>query len=175
MGVSKYKLGSMTDLVEKAIRYATEAHGDQKRKYTGEPYITHPIAVMEIVKTVPHTEEMLAAAILHDVIEDTGHSYDDIYYYFGDVVADLVRGLTDVSHPDDGNRQFRKALDRQHLAEQGADVQTIKLADIIHNTSSTKEHDPAFWEIYQKEKKALLEVLTKGSKILHAKAMETIG
>lgn len=132
----------MNDLVERAIRYATEAHGDQKRKYTDEPYITHPIAVMEIVKTVAHTKEMLAAAVLHDVIEDTGRSYDDIYYYFGDIVADLVLGLTDVSRPDDGDRQFRKALDRQHLAEQGADVQTIKLADIIHNTSSTKEHDP---------------------------------
>ncbi len=164
----------MMEIVEKAIRYATEAHGDQKRKYTGEPYITHPIAVMEIVKTVAHTKEMLAAAVLHDVIEDTGHSYDDIYYYFGDIVADLVLGLTDVSHPDDGNRQFRKALDRQHLAEQGADVQTIKLADIIHNISSTKEHDPEFWKIYQKEKIALLGVLTKGSKRLHAKAMEMI-
>jgi len=164
----------MNDLVEKAIRYATEAHGDQKRKYTGEPYVTHPIAVMEIVKTVAHTKEMLAAAVLHDVIEDTGHSYDDIYYYFGDIVADLVLGLTDVSHLDDGDRQFRKALDRQHLAEQGADVQTIKLADIIHNISSTKEHDPEFWKIYQKEKIALLEVLTKGSKRLHAKAMEMV-
>ena len=129
----------MNDLVERAIRYATEAHGDQKRKYTDEPYITHPIAVMEIVKTVAHTKEMLAAAVLHDVIEDTGRSYDDIYYYFGDIVADLVLGLTDVSRPDDGDRKFRKALDRQHLAEQDADVQTIKLADIIHNISSTKE------------------------------------
>ena len=164
----------MNDLVERAIRYATEAHGDQKRKYTDEPYITHPIAVMEIVKTVAHTKEMLAAAVLHDVIEDTGRSYDDIYYYFGDIVADHVLGLTDVSRLDDGDRQFRKALDRQHLAEQGADVQTIKLADIIHNISSTKEHDPEFWKIYQKEKIALLEVLTKGSKRLHAKAMEMV-
>lgn len=164
----------MNDLVEKAIRYATKAHGDQKRKYTGEPYITHPIAVMEIVKTVPHTEEMLAAAVLHDVIEDTGHTYDDIDYYFGDVVADLVLGLTDVSTLEDGNRAFRKALDRQHLAEQGADVQTIKLADIIHNTASTKDHDPTFWVTYQKEKIALLEVLTKGSKRLHAKATEMV-
>jgi (p)ppGpp synthase/HD superfamily hydrolase len=108
------------------------------------------------------------------VIEDTDQSYDDIYYYFGETVADLVLGLTDVSHLDDGNRQFRKALDRQHLAEQGAEVQTIKLADMIHNTSTTKDHDPAFWKIYQKEKIALLEVLTKGSKVLHAKAMEMV-
>jgi (p)ppGpp synthase/HD superfamily hydrolase len=164
----------VSDLVDKAITFATKAHGDQKRKYTEEPYISHPIAVMEIVKTVPHTEEMLAAAVLHDVIEDTDQSYDDIYYYFGDIVADLVQGLTDVSHPDDGNRQFRKALDRQHLAEQGADVQTIKLADMIHNTSTTKDHDPEFWKIYQKEKIALLEVLTKGSKVLHSKATEMI-
>ena len=81
----------MMEIVEKAIKYATEAHGDQKRKYTGEPYITHPIAVMEIVKTVAHTKEMLAAAVLHDVIEDTNlnrrnrihihHSFIILYHF----------------------------------------------------------------------------------------------
>ena len=78
---------AVSDLIDKAITFATKAHGDQKRKYTEESYITHPIAVMEIVKTVPHTDEMLAAAVLHDVIEDTDQSYDDIYYYFGETVA----------------------------------------------------------------------------------------
>lgn len=62
-----------TTLVERARRYATKAHAaiDQRRKYTNDPYIVHPQAVMEIVSSVPHSEEMLAAAWLHDTVEDT--------------------------------------------------------------------------------------------------------
>ena len=55
------------ELVKRALAFATLAHGDQKRKYTGDMYIVHPIEVMEIVKTVPHDDAMLAAALLHDV------------------------------------------------------------------------------------------------------------
>ncbi|VDZ55823.1 bifunctional (p)ppGpp synthetase II/ guanosine-3',5'-bis pyrophosphate 3'-pyrophosphohydrolase [Serratia odorifera] len=62
-------------LVERARRYATKAHAaiDQRRKYTNAPYIVHPQAVVEIVRSVPHTDEMLAAAWLHDTVEDTPH------------------------------------------------------------------------------------------------------
>ncbi|WP_274872826.1 HD domain-containing protein, partial [Serratia marcescens] len=58
-------------LAERARRYATKAHAaiDQRRKYTDDPYIVHPQAVMELVRSVPHTEEMLAAAWLHDTVE----------------------------------------------------------------------------------------------------------
>src|SRR3546814_17882649 len=63
---------TQSPLVSKALAYAAAAHGsiDHVRKYTGEPYIQHPIEVMEIVSSVPHTEYMLAAALLHDTIED---------------------------------------------------------------------------------------------------------
>src|SRR3546814_3874012 len=62
---------TQSPLVSKALAYAAAAHGsiDHVRKYTGEPYIHHPIEVMEIVSSVPHTEDMLAAALLHDTIE----------------------------------------------------------------------------------------------------------
>ena len=122
--------------LDKAIQFATKAHEGQTRKYTGEPYIVHPLSVMEIVKTVDHTEEMLMAAVLHDTVEDTDVTLQDIDREFGPVVAQLVEELTDVSKPEDGNRAFRKGLDREHSAQASAQGQTIKIADLLDNTKS---------------------------------------
>ena len=164
----------MIGIIEKAEQFAVQAHGPQKRKYTGDPYIVHPIEVSQIVKTVPHTNAMIAAAILHDVIEDTEATYDDVAVNFGTVVADLVEELTDVSKPEDGNRAVRKALDRAHLAKASADAQTIKLADIISNTKDIKANDPKFAKVYIPEMKALLEVLDKGDSELIKKAEKQV-
>ena len=151
------------------------AHGDQKRKYTGEPYIVHPIAVSEIVKTVPHTDEMVAAALLHDVVEDTPVTIQEIETKFGSKVAELVGWLTDTSRPENGNRKTRKSIDRLHSADAPAEAQTIKLADLIHNTKSIEQHDPGFWKVYKQEKIALLDVLTKGDRSLMHIAQQQIG
>ena len=164
----------MKDIIEKAEQFAVQAHGPQKRKYSGEPYIVHPIEVSQIVRTVPHTNAMVAAAILHDVIEDTEATYDDVVVNFGVIIADLVNELTDVSKPEDGNRAVRKALDRAHLAKASADAQTIKLADIISNSKDIKENDPSFAKVYIPEMKALLEVLDKGDKTLMAQAEKQV-
>ena len=163
------------DLLAKAIKFAAKAHEGQVRKYTGEPYVTHPLAVMKMVQEVPHTTEMLAAAVLHDVVEDTAFEIEDIDREFGNVVADYVAGLTDVSKPEDGNRRTRKAIDRDHTALQGAEVQTIKLADLIHNTYSIQKHDPSFYKVYKREKVELLNVLTKGDLTLLWRALQQIG
>ncbi len=165
----------MEEKLQEAIEFATEAHGDQKRKYTGEPYITHPIAVMEIVREVPHTEEMLMAAVLHDTVEDTPVTIEDIKTKFGTKVAELVDGLTDVSRPEHGNRKTRKALDRAHLAKQNAEVQTIKLADLIHNTMSIGLYDPHFYKVYKEEKIKILDVLKLGNQILMHRAQQQVG
>ena len=165
----------MEEKLQEAIEFATEAHGDQKRKYTGEPYITHPIAVMEIVREVPHTEEMLMAAVLHDTVEDTPVTIEDIKTKFGTKVAELVDGLTDVSRPEDGNRKTRKALDRAHLAKQNAEVQTIKLADLIHNTMSIGLYDPHFYKVYKEEKIKILDVLKLGNQTLMHRAQQQVG
>lgn len=118
------------DLEERARIFATAAHAavGQKRKYTGEDYADHPIAVAEIVSSVPHTEEMLAAALLHDVVEDTKVDINLIHAMFGSAVGTLVYWLTDQSKPTDGNREKRKAIDREHSASAPAKAQTIKLA-----------------------------------------------
>lgn len=164
----------MKGIERKALIFATRAHAavGQKRKYTGQDYIVHPIAVAEIVKSVPHTHEMVAAALLHDTIEDTAVTAGQIFDVFGAEVCGLVEWLTDRSTPADGTREQRKALDRAYLAMAPAAAQTIKLADLIDNTKTISVHDPDFWKVYRREKLLLLEVLTKGDRTLWERAME---
>ena len=163
-----------TPLVTKAKMLAGKAHEGQFRKYTGMPYIVHPIEVATIVQSVDHTDEMIAAALLHDVVEDTEYSFEDIAKEVSPEVAELVEGLTDISKPQDGNRKVRKSMDKDHLAQQKAEVQTIKLADVISNSQDIKANDPSFAKVYIEEMKALLEVLDKGDKTLYAKAKEIV-
>jgi (p)ppGpp synthase/HD superfamily hydrolase len=169
-------------LTERAYEFARVAHGSQKRKYTGAPYIEHPAAVAALVATVTTDEEVIAAAYLHDVVEDTVTLtcpapvlLNIIEGRFSRRVASLVAWLTDVSTPYHGNRAARKALDRAHLALAPAEAQTIKLADLIDNTRSIVEHDPDFAKVYLVEKAALLEVLTKGDRELQAQAHTQTG
>ena len=165
-------------LVEHARMFAHGAHFavGQLRKYTNEPYIVHPFEVAQIVATVPDaTEEMIAAAWLHDVVEDTGVTLDQVHLLFGAGVAELVFWLTDQSRPEDGNRAARKTIDRAHIAKAPAAAQTVKLADLISNTKSIMEHDPEFAKTYLEEKRLMLEVMTKGNAALMAEARKHIG
>ena len=164
-------------LVERARVFATAAHAavGQTRKYTGEPYIVHPMEVASIVEQAGGTETMIAAALLHDVLEDTAVTVDVLEEQFGSDVADLVLWLTDVSTSADGNRSTRKALDRQHIAAAPAEAQTIKVADLISNTKTIVEHDPNFSKVYLEEKRLLLEVLTRADVNLLTTAREQVG
>lgn len=156
---------------ERAKLFATLAHDGQARKYTGEPYITHPAAVVALVKTVPHTLEMVCAAWLHDVAEDCGVPLEQISSSFGPEVAGLVEQLTDVSKPSDGNRAKRKEIDLQHTAAASPEAKTIKLADLIDNSRSIIERDPEFAKVYLKEKRALLDyALMQGDCVLWLQA-----
>jgi (p)ppGpp synthase/HD superfamily hydrolase len=157
-------------LEQKAIEFATMAHGGQVRKYTGEPYVTHPIAVSKIVKTVTDDEEMIAAAILHDVIEDCDVSREWLIEQFGVVISTLVYQVSDISLPHHGNRAFRKGMDREWLSCACNKAQTIKLADLIHNSQSILVADEAFAKVYMAEKRELLQVLHGGDFTLHARA-----
>lgn len=158
------------DNLYRAKLFATAAHAaiGQKRKYTGEPYIVHPVQVVLILTRYGEniTDEQYMAAYLHDVVEDTQISLDLINLEFGSKVANLVYWLTDISKPEDGNREKRKELDRVHISKAPAEAKTIKLADLISNTSSITKHDPNFAKIYLKEKEKLLEVLVEGEKTL---------
>lgn len=146
----------------------------QKRKYTSEHYWNHPIEVSQIVESVPHTEEMLIAALGHDQLEDTKMTPKTIERLFGPVVLELILGLTDVSKPEDGNRAVRKEIDRQHTAKQSPACKTIKLADLISNSKSILQHDKEFAKVYLKEKQLLLEVLKEGDADLWNTANEIV-
>lgn len=130
------------------------------------------MAVARLVATVPHTSYMLAAAWLHDVVEDTPITQAEIEAVFGREISELVEYLTDVSRPDDGNRKIRKALDREHTANSSPDAKTVKLADLVDNSKSITNYDPNWARIYLKEKRSLLEVLEKGHPNLMAKARQ---
>lgn len=158
-------------LISRALTFATAAHAavGQTRRYTNEPYVLHPIAVAEIVKSVPHTEAMVAAALLHDVLEDTAITRDFVDEVFGGDIADLVWWVTDYGLSA-GSRAERKAADRKRLADAPAAAQTIKVADLIHNTASIVAHDPDFARVYMREKELLLEVLGRADPLLRARA-----
>lgn len=165
----------MADKVHLAMLFAIESHRGHVRKYTGEPYWKHLAEVAAITQTASRaTPEMIMAAWLHDTIEDTGVTFERLRQMFGLEVAELVHGLTDVSMPHDGNRAQRKALDREHVARGDYRVQTIKLADLISNTSSIVQNDPAFAWVYLNEKRQLLEVLDKGDEALQVMARQIL-
>lgn len=170
-------LSSRSPLVAEARMFALGAHGAvaHKRKYTGEPYSRHLAEVADLVAR--HTDNcptLVAAAWLHDVIEDTAVSASEIEHLFGEQVARIVAGVTDVSTPADGDRASRKALDRQHIALQSAECKTIKLADMISNAATIVERAPAFARVYLIEKRQLLEVLREGNADLFALAERTV-
>lgn len=168
--------GNTGGLIEKAYCFAKAAHDavGQVRKYTGEPYFTHPVAVAGIVSTVTHSEVMLAAALLHDTVEDTGVDLQEIEYQFGSNVAELIGWLTKVSRKEDGNRAMRNLIDLQHIAAAPAAAKTIKLADLIDNCKSIVSRDPKFAKVYLYEKAELLQVLLDGDASLWDQASKII-
>lgn len=163
-------------LVERARMCAITAHtaSEQYRKFTNEPYWHHPAEVAKLVSTVPHTDEMIAAAWLHDVVEDTVITDEFISSEFGETVATYVEWLTDLTSPEFGSRAFRKAHVQELLASAPAEVQTIKVCDIISNTKNKEVYDEKFAQVYLAEKRDLLAVLTRADPTLIAIARQQL-
>lgn len=150
-----------TEFIERAKQFARKAHNGQVRKYTGLPYVTHTEEVASIVESYNGSKEMIAAALLHDTVEDTDVTVEDIRNEFGNSTADMVKWLTDTSKPEDGNRQVRKTIDRNRLSQSPAAVQLIKAADMISNGKDIMVNDPKFAKVYIGEMKLLLNSMTK--------------
>jgi len=156
------------DIILKAIEvFATRAHEGQLRKYTEEPYINHPIAVAKIVEEKGGSFEMIAAALLHDVLEDTHVSIEGLRQFLFEIVPSsagkilqLVIELTDVYEKKNFphlNRKQRKQLEAERLGRVSDAAKQIKVADIIDNTKSIQEHDPKFAKVFLDEKEVLLK------------------
>lgn len=150
-------------LIERADMFASVAHAaiGQKRKYSGVDYIVHPRRVSAIVADNGGTDDMIAAALLHDVLEDTQVTDELVAETFGWKIHKLVVELTDVSKPEDGNRAKRKLLDAKRLSEASYEAQIIKLADLIDNSDDIEANDPKFAKVFLKEKAHLIEVMDK--------------
>lgn len=149
----------------RAMIFAIAAHEaiGQTRKYTGEPYWHHcnEVVAMFLVGCIINgdgsvPEYASSAACLHDVLEDTKVSEATLRQFFSAGTVDLVVELTDISKPEDGNRARRKAIDRAHLAGSSTLAKLIKCADMISNSRSIINGDPAFATVYMKEKVELL-------------------
>ncbi len=164
-------MNGVGDLVARARRYAERAHNaiDHRRKYSGRPYTEHLERVAARVAEVTGDAEAVAAAWLHDVVEDTPSTHADIEREFGPRVAALVHALTDVDKSF-GNRAQRKAADRARLADAPALAQTVKLADVMDNAEDIADNDPHFARVFLREMDALLAVLTHGDATLRAEA-----
>ncbi len=147
-----------------AVIFATERHAGQVRKWGGEPYILHCMRVAYAVEKAALPTIAVIAALLHDVLEDTATTRQEILNTFGEEITALVVALTDEPARIGGlpghnpNRVARKAADRGRILKAGPLAQGIKLADIADNLPSIAQYDPGFAKVMLAEVKAFLEV-----------------
>jgi (p)ppGpp synthase/HD superfamily hydrolase len=157
------------------MQFARLAHSGHFRKYTGNPYSDHLAEVAGIAATVSFSEVSHSTATsvcwLHDCVEDQRAEIDDLARLFGPAIAQGVLALSDL---ETGNRKARVRASIDRLSAAPAWIQTIKVADLISNTSSIVTHDPKFAKVYLPEKQAMLAALTKADRSLVATAQVQI-
>ena len=144
-----------TSLLDRAIIFAVKAHAGTERRGKGFPYIVHPLEAVEIVATITPDQELLAAAALHDVVEDTDVSVDEIRAEFGDRIAALVAAESDtfeegVSEEDSWHSRKRAAIER--LASASHDAKIVALGDKLSNMRAIARDwavkGDSFWNIF---------------------------
>ena len=173
-------------ILDQVKSFATVAHGDQLRKYSGEAYVYHLFRVMNTCYLYHNSLPVLAAALLHDVLEDTATTEEELRQFLykimphtdeADETLRLVIELTDVytseAYPH-LNRRARKDREHERLATISHDAQTIKYADVIDNATNVAEYDPEFAPVLLQEYADLLERLPDGEPHLYRKAKEKV-
>ena len=125
-----------TEVLDRAIIFAVKAHSGTERRGKGYPYVVHPLEAVEIVATMTKDQELLAAAALHDVVEDTDVTVEQIRTQFGDRVAALVAAESDempagISEEDSWHTRKQAAIDR--LAKAGREAKMVALGDKLSN------------------------------------------
>lgn len=154
-----------------AMQLAARKHGEQKRRYTGEPYTVHLLRVAQLCEWAGLSIETQTVAILHDVFEDTNCTEDEVWAwvhspFLKEIVRD-VKALTDTPVTPGMNRAQRKVLDRERLAQASASAQSVKCADIADNLPSIVEHDKDFARVVLPEVYETLKVLKKANAQLY--------
>lgn len=133
-------MSESNDKIARAIEFAAKAHEGAVRKGTQIPYITHPIEVATIVSEMTDDEDVIIAALLHDVIEDTSYTAEDIAALFGERAAELVKGESENKREDQNPADtwlIRKEETIEHLKGAERDIKLIALADKLSNLRST--------------------------------------
>ena len=137
--------GADMEMIDRAVRYAQEQHEGQKRK-DGSPYIIHPLAVAEIVAEMGLDTDAILGALLHDCIEDTSTTHDEIAKLFGLVVAELVEGVTKLTRVEYSTLEEQQMENlRKMFMAMSKDIRVIliKIADRLHNTRTMQFQTPA--------------------------------
>ncbi|WP_226370384.1 RelA/SpoT family protein [Pseudonocardia oceani] len=155
-------------LLQRAFDVADVKHEGQKRK-SGDPYITHPLAVATILAELGMDTTTLVAALLHDTVEDTGYSLDDLRTEFGDEVAHLVDGVTKLDKVEFGNAAEAETI-RKMIVAMARDprVLVIKLSDRLHNMRTMRFLPP------EKQAKKARETLEVFAPLAHRLGMATV-
>jgi guanosine-3',5'-bis(diphosphate) 3'-pyrophosphohydrolase len=138
-------------LLFRALAFAAHKHRDQRRKDAeASPYINHPIALAEVLAGEGGVKdaEVLAAALLHDTIEDTETSWQELRGAFGDEVADVVLEVTDVKWTKKSLRKRLQVARARHASER---AKLVKLADKIVNLRDVASHPPASWSLERRQ------------------------
>lgn len=141
------------DLQDKAMLVAEKAHANQT--YDIFPYIYHIRQVSDIARNLECNETIIVSCILHDILEDTGYSYNDIRKFFGEEVAEIVFAVTDEMGR---NREERKRLTYPKIKSNWMAI-VVKICDRIANVSHSKEYDSSKFKMYQKEHEKFCEEL----------------
>jgi (p)ppGpp synthase/HD superfamily hydrolase len=164
------------NVILKAAAFARQAHAGQKRKYNDRPFIFHPARVAGRVAVHPQaTETMVAAAFLHDVVEDTPCTLEEVSAEFGPEVVRLVDELTNPSKGSKAPRRERKQQDREHLAQVNLEAKIIKLLDRIDNLQEMTEAPSGFVRLYCEESRLLAEVIGDADPELKAELLDGVG
>ena len=143
--IQRYMPGTDMTMIDRAVEYAREKHKDQKRK-DGSPYIIHPLAVAEIVAEMGLDLDAVLGAILHDCIEDTDASHDEIAKLFGKTTAELVEGVTKLTRANfSSTEQAQMENLRKMFMAMSKDIRVvlIKIADRLHNMRTMEYQSPA--------------------------------
>lgn len=150
----------MTDLILEAAQLARRAHEGQRRQYTSRPYIEHPARVAGMTAILPGaTEIMVAAAFLHDVLEDTKVTAQEMSAEIGDSVTQIVIWLTKPTLGSKEPRAVRVQKDHEFLAKAPREAQEIKMLDRIDNLREMDGGPENFIRLYTKESWLLLSVI----------------
>ena len=143
--ITRYAPSADLEVIQRAYEYADEKHKNQLRK-SGEPYIIHPLAVAEIVAEIGLDTDAITAALLHDCLEDTDASFEEISRLFGETVANLVEGVTKLTRVQYSTMEEQQMENlRKMFMAMSKDIRVIliKIADRLHNTRTLQYQTPA--------------------------------